>query len=139
MTVTINGKDARIWGIVFDSSAICSLMTPAPMKSYIENKSRAEHGKRVITNETLAKVDERQVNLSFSMCARTEDDFFAKYAAFSQELHKTGELRIILSIQPTIVYKLLYDSCSSFTQYNNKLAKFVLKCTEPNPEDRSIE
>lgn len=139
MTVTINGKDAyTTWGIVFDSSAISSLMTPAGMKSYIENSSRTEHGKRVVTNATLAKVDSRNVTLSFSLVAKSEDEFFTRYASFCDEIQTTGEVKIVLSIQPNVAYKMLYKSCTQFTQYNNKLAKFSLKCEETNPKDRSL-
>lgn len=138
MTVTINGKDAlQTWGIVFDSSSISALMTPAAMKDYIENSSRAEHGKRVITNSSLAKVDSRSVTLTFSLMARSENDFFAKYASFCNEIQGTGLIKITISVQPAIVYKLLYKNCNQFTQYNNRLAKFSLKCEEPNPKDRS--
>lgn len=139
MNVTINGKDAyTTWGIVFDSSAISSLMTPAGMKDYIENSSRSEHGKRVITNANLAKVDSRSVTITFSLMAKNEDSFFSNYASFCEEIQKTGELKIIISVQPSVEYKLLYKSCSQFTQYNNKLAKFSLKCEEPNPNNRSL-
>lgn len=140
MTVTINGKDAKsTWGIVFDSSSVSALMTPASMKDYIENSSRTEHGKRVVTNPSIAKVDYRSLTITFALCANTEDDFFTKYESFCAEIQKTGELNIILSIQPSVVYKLIYKSCTQFTQYNNKLAKFGLKCEEPNPQDRSLE
>lgn len=139
MNVTINGKNVNsTWGIVFDSSSISALMTPAGMKDYIENSSRTEHGKRVTTNANLAKVNSRTVTLTFALLAKTEDDFFDKYAAFCDEIQKTGELKITLSVQPTVVYKLLYKSCTQFTQFNNRLAKFGLKCEEPNPKDRTL-
>lgn len=140
MNVTINGKDAKkTWGIVFDSSAISALMMFCPMKPYIKNKSRTEHGERVVTNEQLAKVDARQINLTFSLYANTNNDFFIKLKSFRDEIQKTGWLYIILDIEPDVQYKLLYDSCPQFTQFNNKLAKFGLKCEEPNPKDRSVE
>lgn len=42
----INGKDAyTTWGISMDDTALSALMTPAPNKEFIENKSRMEHGK----------------------------------------------------------------------------------------------
>lgn len=140
MRVTINDKDAKsTWGIVFDSSSVSALMTPAGMKSYIENSFRTEHGKRVLTNEQLAKVDSRNVTLTFCLYANSENAFFSKYAAFCEEIQRTGQLNIVLSVQPTIVYKLIYKSCTQFTQYNNRLAKFGLKCEEPNPKDRTME
>jgi hypothetical protein len=44
----INDKDAyTTWGISMDTSSLSALMTPPPMKEFIENKSRLENGKRV--------------------------------------------------------------------------------------------
>lgn len=134
MNVKINGYDARkTWGIVFDSTSISALMTPAPMKDYIENSSRLEHGKHVLTNDT--KVDARSITLSFSLIARNETEFFSRYNAFCNELEK-GTIIIELSIMNGVIFKCIYKSCSQFTQYNNKLARFSLKIEEPNPKDR---
>lgn len=135
MTVKINSQDARaMWGIEFDSSAISALMTPAPMKEYITNSSRQEHGDRVITNN--AKVAARDITLTFAICARNEDAFFSAYNSFCQELEKAN-INIELSVLPNIIYRCVYKSCTQFTQYNNKLAKFSLKLEEPNPKNRN--
>ena len=139
MRVTINSEDAKAtWGIVFDSSSISALMTPAGMKDNIESQSRLEDGKRVITSPDLAKLDSRTLTLTFSLCAKSEDDFFTKYDSFCTEIQKTGRIYITLSVRPETVYKLIYKSCNQFTQYNNKLAKFSLRCEEPNPRDRTL-
>lgn len=135
MTVMINNQNVKLnWGIVFDSSSISALMTPAPMKDFIENASRLEHGKRVVT--TNPKVESRTLSLSFSLYANDEETFFNRYDSFCAELEK-GTVNIMLSNRPTIVYKLIYKSCKQFTQYNNRLAKFILNLEEPNPKDRS--
>lgn len=136
MNVTINGKDAKTtWGIEFDSSAISAIMTPPPMKSYIENESRLEHGKRLITSN--AKVDAREsVSLTFSLRAKSETQFFARYDSFCSEL-ETPTLNIVLESRPSVTYKFVYKSCRQFTQYNNKLARFTLLVEEANPKDRS--
>lgn len=137
MNVTINGKNAKTtWGIVFDSSSISALMTPAPAKDRIENESRLEHGKRVITANP--KVDARtNIQLTLSLYADSETEFFSKYDSFCAEL-EAGALNIIVSSRPTVVYKCLYKSCKQFTQYNNRLARFTLTVEEPNPKDRNI-
>lgn len=139
MTVTINGKDAhKTWGIVFDTSAISALMMPAGMKSYIENVSRLEHGKKIITGTDIAKVDSRNITLTFSLCASSEEQFFTRLAAFRDEIQATGEINIILSVEPNTVYKCIYKSFDTFTQYNNRLAKCSMKVYEPNPKDRTL-
>ena len=132
----INNKDAyTTWGIVFDSSSISALMTPSPMKDYIENESRAEHGKRVIIE--FPKVDARTVTLTFSLHANTEKDFYSRYDSFCTEL-EGGILNIVIQNRPEIIYKCVYKSCKQFTQYNNRLAKFSLIIEESNPKDRNI-
>ena len=137
MDITINGKNAKTtWGIVFDSSSISALMVPASVKDYIENDSRLEHGRRVITNNV--KVDARtNIQLTFSLYASSETEFFSRYDSFCAEL-EAGTLNIIISSRPTVVYKCLYKSCKQFTQYNNRLARFSLTVIEPNPKDRNI-
>ena len=45
----INGKDAyTTWGISMDNNALSELMTPSSNKTFIENESRLEHGKRAV-------------------------------------------------------------------------------------------
>lgn len=138
MTVYINGKDAkRTWGIVFDSSSISALMTPAAMKDYVENTSRLIHGKKLIINSELAKLESRSVTLTFALYANSENDFFSRYNSFCAEIQSTGKVDIKLSALSGVVYKCVYKSCSQFTQYNNRLAKFSMKVEEYNPADRT--
>ena len=130
----INGNDAYItWGISFDQTALSALMTPSPNKAYIENKSRLEDGKRVIVHNP--KVDERSVTLTFNLTAKDEGQFFERYNSFCEELAK-GELHITTKYQEGVVYKMVYESCTQFSQLIREIAKFSLKLTEPNPTDR---
>lgn len=132
----INNKDTyTTWGISMDTSSLSSLMTPPPMKDFIENKSRLEHGKRVITSNP--KIDERNITLTFNLTAKNEEQFFSRYNSFCEEL-ATGVLHIKSKYQPNIVYKTIYLSCNQFTQFMRGIAKFSLKLVEPNPTDRSI-
>ena len=132
----INNKDAyTTWGISMDTSSLSALMTPAPMKEFIENKSRLEHGKRVITSDP--KIDERNISLTFNLTATSEEQFFSRYNSFCEEL-ATGVLHIRSKYQPNVVYKTIYLSCNQFTQFMRGIAKFSLRLVEPNPTDRSI-
>lgn len=132
----INSKDAySTWGISLTSNSISALMTPAPNKSFIENKSRLEHGKRVIT--TNPKVDERNVTLELQLTAKSETEFFNRYESFCEEL-ATGILNIRTKYQPTITYKMIYLSCNQLSQFMRGIGKFTLKLCEPNPKDRIL-
>ena len=47
----INSKDAYVtWGVRMGDGFLDALGASAPMKEFIENKSRLEHGKRVKIN-----------------------------------------------------------------------------------------
>ena len=133
----INGKDAYIeWGISMDDTSLSALMTPPPNKELIENKSRLEHGKHVITDNV--KVDERNLTLQINLTAPTKDLFFKKYSSFCNEL-KSGKLEIKTKYQPTILYRTIYISCNQFSQFMQGIGKFTLKLNEPNPENRILD
>lgn len=132
----INGKDAYgQWGISLSDTALSALMTPPSNKDLIENKSRLEHGKRVIVNNI--RLDERNLTLEIHLTAPNKDQFFARYTSFCEEL-KTGALDIKTKYQPDIVYRTTYISCQQFTQFMQGIAKFVLKINEPNPDNRNL-
>ena len=129
-----NWQDAYIkWGISFDQTALSTLMTPPPNKAYIENKSRLETGKRIILHEP--KVDERSITISFNLTAKDSVQFFERYNSFCEELAK-GELHIKTAYQEGVVYKMVYESCTQFSQLMREIARFSLKLVEPNPSDR---
>ena len=132
----INGKDAyTTWGISMEDTALSALMTPAPMKEFIENTSRLEHGKRVVTANP--RVDERNITLEIHLTARDKDTFFSRYLSFCEEL-ATGVLNIRTKYQPDVMYKTIYQSCNQFSQFMQGIAKFSLKLCEPNPTDRNM-
>ncbi len=133
----INNHDAyTTWGISLeDGTALSALMTPVPNKPYIENKSRLEHGKRVIVNNS--KKDERVISFAITLVASSESDFFTKYGSFCDTL-ALGDLVIRTKYQPTVYYKCKYISCTQFSQFMRGIAKFTLRIEEPNPSDRTL-
>lgn len=132
----INGKDAyTTWGISMDETALSNLMTPSSNKTFIENESRLEHGKRVICANP--RVDARSLTLSINLTAKDEKQFFERYGSFCEEL-ATGSLEIETKYQPKVVYKTIYQSCSQFSQFMRGIGKFTLKLVEPNPNDRAV-
>lgn len=129
------------WGILFADGSLSTLMTPAPLKSYITNKSALSTGKQVLTaSGTLPKVDERDFQLTFGLHARNFAEFITRYRAFVAELQK-GAFTLTVHMQDgetflKETYYLLYLSCSQYSEYNGRLAKFVLKVNEPDPAAR---
>ena len=133
----INGYDAYTrWGVSLSDGSISALMTPAPMKERLTNDVRVEHGSR--TSNQNPKLASRDVTLEMHLSASSRSDFFTKYASFCSEL-ATGALNIKTIFQPSVTYRMLYVSCTQFTAFVDGLAKFSLKLTEPNPNNRSTD
>lgn len=147
--VTINNYDAFTrWGVNLEDGALSALMTPAPMKEFIESKSRVAHGKKIITKAP--KVDAREVTLPFHIMAKTKEEFFDKYNLFCEEVLKPGAFTLKTKYQPQrtkivggvaqtipeVVYHLVYLSCTQFSQYDQRLGRFSLKVAEPDPTNR---
>lgn len=129
----INGKDAYTqWSITMDSTSLSSLLTPPPLKAYIENNSRTDDGRQYLS---LGTVDARELSLNLNLTANNEEEFFQRYNSFCTEL-RNGELRISTKYQPEVVYNCLYVSCTQFTQFMRGIAKFTLKLREPDPTNR---
>ena len=88
----INGKDA--WdelGVNMGSNFLDEIDGFNEMKDFIENESRLEHGKRVIT--TNAKVSSRELTLQFTITGNSEKDYRTKKKDFQAELEK-GSVKI---------------------------------------------
>jgi hypothetical protein len=132
----INNKDAYTnWGIILGETSFTALLTPAPIKNYIQNKSALIPGKQVLT-EVPPKIDERDVQLVFYLKASNLNQFLTRYSSFVTELEQ-GAINIKTKYQPNVVYHCIYLSCAQFSQFNGRLGKFVLKLNEPNPKNRT--
>lgn len=132
----INGKDAyTTWGMSMDETALSELMTPPANKAFVENESRNQHGKRIVIADP--KLSERNLTLQVNLTASDEQQFMKRYSSFCEEL-ATGSLEIKTKYQPGVVYKTIYQSCSQFSQFMRGIGKFVLKLSEPNPNDRAV-
>lgn len=102
----INGENAyTTWGVRMGEGFLDVIGASAPMKDFIENKSRLEHGKRVIINNP--KVDEREITLSFTIEGNSQSDYQAKKKAFFEELYK-GVVDIQVPANSNEIYHLIY-------------------------------
>lgn len=133
----INGLDAyTTWGITMDTQSLSALMTPPALKERVESQSRLDHGSRLVG--AAPRLAARQLTLTLNLTARTEEQFFARYASFCREL-ATGRLTLRTAYQRGVTYRTAYVSCTQFTQFMRGMAKFSLKLTEPDPTDREDE
>lgn len=133
----INGKDAyNTWGVRMGDNFLDAIGASAPMKEFIENKSRLEHGKRVIINNP--KLDEREITLSFTIEGSSQSDYQAKKKAFFEELYK-GAVDIQIPANSDDVYHLNYLGKSiTYAQTTNRtFGRISMKFCEPNPANRT--
>lgn len=132
----INGKDAfDIWGVNMGDNFINVLLTPPPVKEYIENKSRLEDGKRVILDNK--KDDERDMNLTFTIQGESQSDYIAKYKAFMMEM-SSGLVDINVPVLGSEVYRVYYKNAISFAvSIDRTFSKIAMKVCEPNPSNRT--
>lgn len=133
----INGKDAfSTWGVRMGDGFLDAIDGFNQMKDYIENESRLEHGKRVITDNV--KVDSREITLQFTIEGNSENDYRSKKKALQTELEK-GAVNIKVPVLGNEVYKLVYlgKSVSYGLSLDRCFGKVSSKFEEPNPMDRS--
>lgn len=132
----INGKDARQeWGVIADTSLIASLLAPPAVKDPIQSSSRLEHGTRTIIPSGSVKFAKREFSLEIGMTAPDFTTFVARYQSFLAEL-TAGWVHIETAYLPDIAFNCRYVSCTQFSNYNGRIAKFIIKFEEPNPNDR---
>lgn len=130
----INGKDAyQTWGMSLTDGSVSALMTPPPMKDYIENNDRTQHGRRIL--DKYIRKQARDLTLQVHFHASSQAAFLAAYEGFCAEL-ANGWLTIRTKWQPTVYYRCVYVSCNQFSQFSMGLAKFSLKLNEPDPDNR---
>ncbi|WP_330940868.1 hypothetical protein [Bacteroides sp. MSB163] len=133
----INEKDAfATWGVRMGEGFLDVIGASAPMKDFIENKSRLEHGKRVIINDP--KVDEREITLSFTIEGSSQSDYQSKKKAFFDELYK-GKVDIQVPANGSEIYRLIYTGKSvTYAQsLDRTFGKISSKFSEPNPVNRT--
>ena len=133
----INAQDAyTTWGVRMGEGFLDVLGASSPMKEFIENKSRLEHGKRVIINDP--KIDEREITLSFTIEGNSQSDYQAKKKAFFEELYK-GVVDIQVPANSNEIYHLIYlgKSVAYAQSLDHTFGKISAKFNEPNPANRT--
>ena len=133
----INTQDAYTTGGVRMGEGFLDVLgASSPMKEFIENKSRLEHGKRVIINDP--KIDEREITLSFTIEGNSQSDYQAKKKAFFEELYK-GVVDIQVPANSNEIYHLIYlgKSVAYAQSLDHTFGKISAKFNEPNPANRT--
>ena len=131
----INGKRAyEKFGLRMSEDFIPALLTPPPLKDFIENKSRNKNGKTVIYFNPV--FDERDVTLTFTIEGLNKSDYKSKFDLFMAELKK-GKVEIQVPDGGNEIYRLTYKSSSNFgINRQRTFSKISIKFNEPDPDNR---
>lgn len=132
----INGKDAWTeWGVNMGEDFLDVIDAFVPMKEYIGNDSRLEHGKRVLV--TAPRLASREITLHFTIKGDSESDYRTKRKAFEVELQK-GKVEVTVPKLNDEVYHLVYlgKSVSYALNRTRTFAAVSAKFEEPDPSDR---
>lgn len=145
--LTINGVDARIFGVRMGENFISTLTEPLTPKEYIENESRMEHGKRIElanygenprTKQRMLMMASREVTLEFVIWGATETDFQANKTDFLDRIY-AGAVDVAVPRVSADIYHLYY--LGKGAEYNlnvsRTMCRMSLKFCEPNPMSRS--
>ena len=134
--LTINNDDAYVtYGIVMGDGFLDALGSPSPMKDYIENVSRLEHGRRIFSRNT--KLDSRELTLVFNMEGTSISDYQDKKERFYNLLYSGEDIKISTR-RSAEVFKLKYKNSVGYGEEpSGMFGKISVKFIEPNPTDRS--
>ena len=132
------------YGVSFSDGALSKLMTPAPNKSVIENKSRLQDGKRIVRTRKYIRKDERELSLEMHLSAPDSVTFWERYRLFCTEILDQGLFEVKhadikdgsgANAKP-LIFRLTYLDCQQFSEFQQQLAKFTLRVNEPDPTNR---
>lgn len=136
--VTINGTRLSDMGVSLERGSYAALLLPAPLKNFVENDDPTKDGTQVITEmttgESVAKIRERDVTLTFLIAGKSMYDFLEKYTAFISLLHKGA---VTMYVPDTgLYYHLIYSNSTKFDNYLLNACRLSVKFREPNPANR---
>lgn len=112
-----------------------ALLTPAPVKDYVSNDSRIEHGVNMIATPECTKLNKRNVDIPLFLEGHSTEDYLEKLESFFEKITYSGEFCMKVPCLKR-VFKFVYSQCSKFGDYGLKKGIFTLKLVEPNPKDR---
>lgn len=135
VNLIINGYNAKEkWGVTTTTATLSALLAPNTLKDNPVFNSRLKHGSRIDVSDP--KVASRDLTIEIHLRADNPTQFYKQQEEFYAELEK-GKFTLALSDRPDVIYHLIYTSCSQYTQFCRGIATLSLRCTEPNPKDRT--
>lgn len=131
--VQMNGVLLSDIGVTLLSGAYGELLTPSPLKSYIENDDPTKDGVQIDTL-TIPKQKSREVTLKFLVKGSSKADFLAKRTAFVNLLYQGVVTLYVPDIED--YFHLIYMSVTQYGNYRLNACEMAVKFKEPDPTNR---
>lgn len=135
--ITINGrpKAGDKFELHLDNGGRETLRMPAPLKEYLTNDNPTENGQDVAVSAP--KVAARTFTLPLIIKADDRATYDAAFDVVCAELEK-GVLNVKETDRAGVVFRCGFQSCTQYSRFNGRTAKFALKLIEFNPKNRGI-
>ena len=143
----INDKSCSELGIVIGRGSIDALHAPVQRKDYITNENAGINGVQYLAiDQYVPKVASRDVNLVVYLMAKSKENYWTAYNRLTELLGKGGLITLTEAVYEDgaddtdeyACYRLIYKSCTQFSEFNGRMAKLQLRFTEPDPANRNI-
>lgn len=131
--IYINGRGLSTWGAFIQPGTLEGFLSPAPMKPYVKNSYRSQHGVEVLIKEP--RVDERSFSLAIFVDGMNESQRLANIESLISEL-QSGMLSIKVPALGCIYYCYLGEEPIKMKNYSLKAFTLSVKLFEPNPKNR---
>lgn len=125
----VNDKDAfSVWGVFLTRKALNEFRKRSNNKPVVTNRSRLEHGERVVYNDI--RKDARDIIIELNITASSREEFHKRYESFTDELDK-GEIKMYIKEHNRNYYVYLKDHMD--LEYFDRIGTFSVRLREPNP------
>lgn len=134
----INSINLSDIGTTLLSGAYSALLSPAPLKPFVENDDRSQDGTQVLisddpTRPSYPRLAERDVTLTFLVQGPDENTFWSYRNQFMEQLYKG---KVVLYVSKLDMYfHLIYSNTTSYSHFPT-CCKMAVKFNEPNPRNR---
>ena len=143
---SINDIPCEQLGVTIGRGSVDALHAPVQRKDYITNENENINSVQYLTdNEYMPKFASRDVSIVVYLEAANKESYWTAYNRLCNLL-KAGVVRITEMVYEDclddtdtyVVYRLIFKSCTQFSEYNGRMAKLLLRFTEPDPTNRNI-
>lgn len=143
---SINDIPCEQLGVTIGRGSVDALHAPVQRKDYITNENASINGVQYLTDKDyMPKFASRDVSIVVYLEATSKESYWTAYdrlcnllnagvVTLTEAVYKDG----VDDTDTYVVYRLIFKSCTQFSEYNGRMAKLLLRFTEPDPTNRNI-